>query len=138
MCSSDPLSEQLPEHNVVMEMYGVGKVLAPQLIAEIGDTRRFHSRKAITAFAGLDAPPYQSGNIDVKSRSISKRGSPHLRKTLFQVVDVILKNSPEDEPVYQFLDKKRAEGKPYKVYMMAAANKFLRIYYAKVNEVLNA
>lgn len=132
------LSEQLPEHNVVMEMYGVGKVLAPQLIAEIGDTRRFHSRKAITAFAGLDAPPYQSGNIDVKSRSISKRGSPHLRKTLFQVVDVILKNSPEDEPVYQFLDKKRAEGKPYKVYMMAAANKFLRIYYAKVNEVLNA
>lgn len=132
------LSERLPEHNVVMEMFGVGKVLAPQLIAEIGDTRRFHSRKAITAFAGLDAPPYQSGNIDIKSRSISKRGSPHLRRTLFQVVDVILKNSPADEPVYQFLDKKRAEGKPYKVYMMAAANKFLRIYYAKVNEVLNA
>lgn len=132
------LSEQLPEHNVVMEMFGVGKVLAPQLMAEIGDTRRFHSRKAITAFAGLDAPPYQSGNIDVKSRSISKRGSPYLRKTLFQVVDVILKNSPEDEPVYQFLDKKRSEGKPYKVYMMAAANKFLRIYYAKVNEALNA
>lgn len=132
------LSEQLPEHNVVMEMFGVGKVLAPQLMAEIGDTRRFHSRKAITAFAGLDAPPYQSGNIDVKSRSISKRGSPYLRKTLFQVVDIILKNSPEDEPVYQFLDKKRSEGKPYKVYMMAAANKFLRIYYAKVNEALNA
>ena len=131
------LSQQLPEYDVVMEMFGVGKVLAPQLIAEIGDTRRFHSRKAITAFAGLDAPPYQSGNIDVKSRSISKRGSPHLRKTLFQVVDVILKNSPADEPVYSFLDKKRAEGKPYKVYMMAAANKFLRIYYAKVNEALN-
>ena len=119
-------------------MFGVGRVLASQLIAEIGDTRRFHGRKAITAFAGIDAPPYQSGNIDVKSRSISKRGSPHLRKTLFQVISVILKNSPEDEPVYQFLDKKRTEGKPYKVYMMAAANKFLRIYYAKVNKVLNA
>ena len=131
------LSERLPEHDVVMEMFGVGKVLAPQLMAEIGDTRRFHSRKAITAFAGLDAPPYQSGNIDIKSRSISKRGSPYLRKTLFQVVQVILENSPADEPVYQFLDKKRAEGKPYRVYMVAAANKFLRIYYAKVNEVLN-
>jgi len=112
--------------------------LVPQLITEIGDTRRFHSRKAITAFAGLDAPPYQSGNIDVKSRSISKRGSPHLRRTLLQVVDVILKNSHADESVYKFLDKKRAEGKQYKVYMMAAVNKFLRIYYAKVNEVLNA
>lgn len=62
------LSEQLSEYNAVMEMFGVGKVLAPQLIAVIGDTLRFHSRKAITAFAGLDAPPYQSGNIDVKFR----------------------------------------------------------------------
>ena len=42
------LSEQLPEHDVVTGMYGIGKVLAPQLMAEIGDTRRFHSRKAIT------------------------------------------------------------------------------------------
>lgn len=74
----------------------------------------------------------------LSSESISKRGSPHLRRTLFQVVDVILKDSLEDEPVYQFLDKKCAEGKPYKVYMMAAANKFLRICYAKVNKVINA
>ncbi len=129
---------QLPEYDTVIEMYGVGEVLAPQLIAEIGDTRRFHSRKAITAFAGLDASPYQSGTVDVKSRSISKRGTPHLRRTLFLVVEAYLKKSPVDEPVYQFIDKKRAEGKPYKVYMMAAANKFLRIYYARVNEVLNS
>ncbi len=40
---------------------------------------------------------------------------------------VILQHSPEEEPVYQFMDKKRHEGKPYKVYMMASANKFLRI-----------
>lgn len=131
-------AKQLPENNTVMQMYGVGEVLAPQLIAEIGDTRRFHNRKAITAFAGLDASPYQSGTVDIKSRSISKRGTPHLRRTLFLVIEAYLKKSPVDEPVYQFLDKKRAEGKPYKVYMTAAANKFLRIYYAKVNEALNA
>lgn len=131
------IAMQLPEYNTVIEMYGVGDILAPQLIAEIGDTRRFHGRKAITAFAGLDASPYQSGTVDIKSRSISKRGTPHLRRTLFLVVETYLKKSPADEPVFQFLDKKRAEGKPYKVYMMAAANKFLRIYYAKVNEVLN-
>ena len=50
-----------------------------------------------------------------------------MRKTLFQVIDVIIKKQPENNAVYQFLDKKRSEGKPYKVYMMAAANKFLRI-----------
>ncbi len=48
-----------------------------------------------------------------------------------------LKCSHVDEPVYQYLDKKRAEGKPYFVYMTAAANKFLRIYYARVKEVLS-
>ncbi|MDE6923363.1 MAG: IS110 family transposase, partial [Oscillospiraceae bacterium] len=41
-------------------------------------------------------------------------------------------------PVYQFLDKKRAEGKPYFVYMTATQNKFLRIYYARVKECLAA
>lgn len=50
----------------------------------------------------------------------------------------ILQNSPVDEPVYQFMDRKRAEGKLYKVYMMASANKFLRIYYASVKDYLNS
>ncbi len=27
---------------------------------------------------------------------------------------------PQDDPVYRFMDKKRAEGKPYLVYMTAA------------------
>ncbi len=132
------VATQLPEYDAVIDMFGVGKVLAPQLMAEIGDTRRFHSRKAITAFAGLDSAPYQSGQLDVKSRSISKKDSSELRKTLFQVVEIYLKKSPADEPVYQFLDKKRSEGKLFKVYMMAAANKLLRIYYARVSEVLKA
>lgn len=130
------LAALLPEHDVVMNMYGVGPTLGPQLMAEIGDVRRFYAKKALIAFAGLDAPPYQSGAFESRSRNISKRGSSSLRKTLFQVMSVILQNSPQDEPVFQYLDKKRAEGKHYRVYMMAAANKFLRIYYARVREHL--
>ena len=44
----------------------------------------------------------------------------------------LLQNKPANEPVYEFLNKKRSEGKPYLVYMTAGANKFLRIYYGKV------
>lgn len=51
---------------------------------------------------------------------------------------VILQTQPQDEPVFQFMNKKRSEGKPYKVYMMASANKFLRIYYAKVKAVMDS
>ena len=128
------LAITLPEYSIVMSMYGVGSTLGPQLMAEIGDVRRFSSKKALVAFAGLDSPPFQSGNVNVKSRSISKRGSPALRKTLFQVMDIVIKKAPCDEPVYQFMDKKRTEGKPYLVYMVASANKFLRIYYARVKQ----
>jgi len=38
-------------------------------------------------------------------------------------------NAPLDEPVYHFLDRKRAEGKLLYVYMTSGANKFLRIYH---------
>lgn len=131
------MAERLPEYPVVMSMYGVDASLGPQLMAEIGDVRRFHSKKALVAFAGIDALPYQSGKVDVHSRSISKRGSSSLRRTLFILMTVILKNSPADEPIYQFMDKKRSEGKPYKVYIMASANKFLRIYYASVKAYLD-
>lgn len=130
------LSSSLPEYDTVMALYGVGDVLGSQLIAEIGDVGRFRSKKSLIAFAGIDSPPDQSGLVNKKSKAITKRGSASLRKTLFQVMSVVLQNSPENEPVYTYLDKKRSEGKPYKVYMIAAANKFLRIYYARVKERL--
>lgn len=130
------LASNLPEYDTVMALYGVGGVLGPQLMAEIGDVSRFKSKKSLIAFAGIDSPADQSGQVDNKSKAITKRGSASLRKTLFQVMTVILQNSPEDEPVYTYLDKKRAEGKPYRVYMIAAANKFLRIYYARAKECL--
>lgn len=132
----DRFSSMLPEYNVVMELYGVGKVLGSQLIAEIGDVRRLNNSKSLVALAGIDPPPNQSGKVNQKSRSISKRGSPALRKTLFQIMTIIIQNKPVDEPVYQFLDKKRSEGKPYRVYMIAAAHKFLRIYYARVMDAV--
>lgn len=69
---------------------------------------------------------------------MSKVGSPSLRRTLFLVMSVYLQNSPPDEPVYQFMNRKRSEGKPYRVYMMASANKFLWIYYATVKAHLNS
>jgi transposase len=132
------LASSLPEYPVVMKMFGVGPTLGPQLMAEVGDIRRFHSKKALVAFAGLDSPPNDSGQVTNNHKRMTKRGSPALRRTLFLVMGVILQNSPVDEPVYQFMDKKRAEGKPYRVYMMASANKFLRIYYASVKAHLDA
>ena len=131
------LSAQLPEYPVVMEMRGVGDSLGPQLMAEIGDVARFTHRGALAAFAGVDPGKNDSGRHIQKSVRISKKGSPSLRKTLFQIMDGLIKRSPADDAVYAFMDKKRAQGKPYYVYMTAGANKFLRIYYGRVKEYLS-
>lgn len=132
------LASMLPEYEIVASMQGAGTITGPQLMAEIGDVRRFTHKGALVAFAGVDAPPYQSGTFDSKSRHVSKRGTPHLRRTLFQVCTVILEHASQDNPVYCFMDRKRAEGKHYYVYIVAGAAKFLRIYYARVKEYLNA
>ena len=132
------LASTLPEYDTVMSMYGVGPTYGPQLIAEIGDVARFTHREAITAFAGVDPGVNESGQFKQNSNRASKNGSTRLRKTLFQIMITYLQNRPVDEPVYQFLDRKRAEGKPYLVYMTAGANKFLRIYYGKVKEYLRS
>ena len=129
-------ASKLPEYPIVMAMNGVGPSLGPQLIAEIGDVTRFTHKGAITAFAGVDPGVNESGTFSQKSVPTSKRGSADLRKTLFLVMDVLIKTMPLDDPVYQFLDKKRSQGKPYYVYMTAGANKFLRIYYGRVKEYL--
>ena len=130
------LAAQLPEYPVVMAMHGVGDSLGPQLMAELGDVTRFTHRNAITAFAGVDPGADQSGTHEAKSTRVSKSGPPELRRALFLVMDCLLKTQPQDDPVYRFMDKKRAEGKPYLVYMTAGANKFLRIYYGRVKEYL--
>ncbi|MBO5882969.1 MAG: hypothetical protein J6Q78_01010 [Clostridia bacterium] len=42
---------------------------------------------------------------------------------------------PEGDVVYEFIRKKRSEGKCGKEAMVAGINKFLRIYYGKVTEL---
>ena len=134
----DAAAATLPEYPVVMAMNGVGATLGPQLMAEIGDVTRFTHRGALTAFAGVDPGKNDSGQRVQKSVRTTKKGSPSLRKTLFQIMDGLIKRSPADDAVYAFMDKKRTEGKPYYVYMTAGANKFLRIYYGRVNEYLSS
>ena len=132
----DRLASQLPEYKTVMAMTGVGKSMGPQLMAEIGDIRRFPHQKSIVGFAGTNPIKDDSGDKVSDSKPSSKRGSPHLRKTLFVIMSILLQLHPQDDPVYQFLDKKRSEGKPYYVYMTAGMTKFLRIYYGKVRDCL--
>ena len=135
----DELTKELPEYEIIKKMKGVGDKLAPRLIAEIGDVRRFKNSKSLIAYAGIDAPPYQSGQFEGTNRHISKRGSKSLRKCGYEVMMAVKSSKPkEDNAVYEDMLKKEAEGKNKKLVKIAGLNKFLRIYYARVIEVYRA
>ena len=130
------LAKSLPEYSTVRSMGGVGEVLAPKLIAEIGDVRKYHSAKALIAWTGIDPPPYESGQFIGSNRKITKKGSSTLRKVGYEVMRVLKSHrEPEDAAVYKYILKKESEGKCKKQAKIAGLNKFLRIYYARVSDI---
>lgn len=128
------IAKTLLEYNILISMKGIGEKLAPRFIAEVGDIRRFHSAGALIAYAGIDAPAYQSGQFCSSNRRISKRGSKSLRKVGYEIMASFTRQKPIDNHIYIYIKKKESEGKAKKVAKVAGLNKFLRIYYAKVRE----
>ena len=123
------IAKNMDEYKEVRNMKGVGDRLAPVLIAEIGDIRRFKNAGSLIAYAGIDSPPYQSGKYEATNRHISKRGNKYLRKTGFEVMQSIKSFCRVDCEVYDYIVKKETEGKCKKSAKIAGLNKFLRQYY---------
>ena len=63
---------------------GIGNVTGAAIISEIGDISKFDSPRKLVAFAGIDASVTQSGEFEATHNVMSKRGSPYLRKAIFQ------------------------------------------------------
>lgn len=132
----DELARKLPEFETVSNMSGVGNKIRARLIAEIGDVRRFKNSNCLIAYAGIDVPPFQSGQFVATNRRITKRGNKHLRKVGYETMKSLKTVKPtKDNAVYLFILKKEDEGKGSITAKIAGLNKFLRIYYARVTEV---
>ena len=106
---------------------GIGSILGAVIISEFGDISRFDKPSQLVAFAGIDATVSQSGEFEGTHNVMSKRGSPYLRKALFQAALVASNTDPVLKAFYQ---KKRAEGKHHKTCIGAVARKMCNIIYA--------
>ena len=132
----DELARKLPEFETISNMSGVGNKIRARLIAEIGDVRRFKNSNCLIAYAGIDVPPFQSGQFVATNRRITKRGNKHLRKVGYETMKSLKTVKPiKDNAVYLFILKKEDEGKGSITAKIAGLNKFLRIYYARVMEI---
>ena len=106
---------------------GIGNVTGAAIISEIGDISKFDNPRKLVAFAGIDASVTQSGEFEATHNVMSKRGSPYLRKAIFQSALIASFKDPVLSAYYQ---KKRSEGKHHLTCVGAVSRKMCNIIYA--------
>ena len=110
---------------------GIGPTLAAAILSEIGDISRFSSATKLAAFAGIDPTVKQSGEFTATHNHMSKRGSPYLRRAIWQASTVAVNCDPT---LKAFMEKKRAEGKSYMNAIGHVTRKLTNIIYAVLRD----
>ena len=136
----DALAKGIEECKIIQSIPGIGEKIAATIISEIGEIDRFNHPKKLVAFAGIDPSVFESGTFKGTLNRITKRGSSRLRHALYIAVKCAIRDCrkkkttdeiiPRNKRLREFYDKKREEGKPFKVAVIACANKFLHWIYA--------
>ena len=106
---------------------GIGSVNAATILGEIGDIKRFSNPSKLVAYAGLDASVSQSGEYESTYNHMSKRGSPYLRRALFQSA---LRAEFCDPVFSDYYQKKISEGKHHLVATNAVSRKLCHTIFA--------
>lgn len=127
--SIDELAEELQEYELIQSIPGIGTKIAATILAEVGEIDRFNHAKKLVAFAGVDPSVFSSGKFTATRNTITKRGSRRLRTALYLAVRCGLRSS-RNPKLRVYYDKKRAEGKPFKVAVIACVNKLIHWVFA--------
>lgn len=114
-------------NSVIETIPGIGPTIGATILGEIGDIHKFSNPKKLVAYAGIDASISQSGQFDATHNVMSKRGSPYLRKALFQAALVASRSDPV---LKAFYEKKRSEGKHHLTATGAVSRKLCYIIHA--------
>lgn len=114
-------------NSVIETIPGIGSTNGATILGEIGDIHKFSNPKKLVAYAGIDASVSQSGQFDATHNVMSKRGSPYLRKALFQAAIVASRSDPV---LKSFYEKKRSEGKHHLTAIGAVSRKLCYIIHA--------
>ncbi|USK75372.1 IS110 family transposase [Peribacillus frigoritolerans] len=136
----DALAKEVEEYNIIKSIPGIGEKIAATIISEIGEIDRFNNPKKLVAFAGIDPSVFESGKFTATKNRITKRGSSRLRHALYMAVRCAIRDCrkkkttdeviPRNKKMREFYDKKREEGKPFKVAVIACVNKLLHWIFA--------
>lgn len=115
------------QENHLTTITGIGDITAAVIMGEVGDINRFERPNQLLAFAGLDASVHQSGDFTGTKNKLSKRGSPYLRRAIWQAAFIAAFKDPALSLYYQKLKKR---GKSHGTAIGAVARKLVNIIFA--------
>ena len=101
-------ARQQPGCRALLDLYGVGAVTAPTLLAEMGDARRFANGEAIVRYAGLDITVHSSDGKRSPGQ-LAKQGPETLRWALFEAAKLHSRRGAPEHALYRDV-KRRTDG----------------------------
>lgn len=110
---------------------GVSTTTGAQIVAEIGDVKRFRNAASIVKYAGLNSGVDESGKYSAEGVPITKHGSPYLRRSLWLAANRARQYDPR---LKEYYDKLRRKGKPHRVAVTAVARKLCHVVYAVMRD----
>lgn len=110
---------------------GVSTTTGAQIVAEIGDVKRFRNAASIVKYAGLNSGVDESGKHSAEGVPITKHGSPYLRRSLWLAANRARQYDPR---LKEYYDKLRRKGKPHRVAVTAVARKLCHVVYAVMRD----
>ncbi|MBU0707355.1 IS110 family transposase [Patescibacteria group bacterium] len=116
-----------PIQELLETIPGVGPITAASFISEITNINKFNQPKRLTAYIGIDPRVHESGTSIKGKGYITKRGNKILRTILFNAASVAVLHS---NMFQRFFQKKRSEGKPYRVALVATMRKMAHVIHA--------
>ena len=87
---------------LIEAIYGVGELTAITILAELGDTRRFHNSRGVVRYSRLDITVYQSDDRRAPGH-LSRQGPPALRWALYEAAQRARFPASPDRPYYEQL-----------------------------------
>src|SRR5262249_31973706 len=113
-----------PRVRVLTPIPGGGSFIAPPVIAEGGDGRRFPPARPRASFAGL-TPRVRNSGERIRLGPISHQGSPHLRWGLIQAAQTAVQAEGPLKSFYERIRHRRGS----KVAKVAVAREILTLCY---------